>query len=452
MAGYLCARLYAPRPRFVLSPIHNGRQILDPNMTWSDFMDYVYYFDNDHDNNQNNNGNTVKRNQKRTTTFHPFQSPLVDWFHPTNPLDVPHVFTVHLQHPTYPYFLSDDRAKITRHFEQVETYVWNTQQPQYQQQQEEISTTHHNHNNSTLPFIWEITTEFYQWHASLQSLFQARKKKQLEEEQGDGVSDVSLSSSNITSKRDWRSLPPFCTYAEKKTPRHLFKIRDVAKKRIQALTRSSSSAAALRLMGALHVRRNDATKECDTSLPRLESYLNCSLWETISTMLVTGSRTTTTTSTTTTTTSEANAQVQPPQEERQQEPWQVTILFSSDERNQTYRQEVGRILQNVLHQVVVATDESLRTSPSSTSVPLQQHYDVNITMIDLDQLINQILEEQIQQGRIPAWRRNNFYAFQVMAETQKALPIRFHLEQRRSFQCPACTNVKQQLVQAGVLR
>jgi hypothetical protein len=42
LAGYLCATVWFPKPRVMLTPRHNHGQDIDPKVTWSDFVVYSW--------------------------------------------------------------------------------------------------------------------------------------------------------------------------------------------------------------------------------------------------------------------------------------------------------------------------------------------------------------------------------------------------------------------------
>lgn len=414
MAGYLCARVYVPRPRFLLTPWHNQRQPLDPGMTWFDFV--LYHWEGQADDEA-------------------YGPPLVDWYDATNPYDAPHVFTIHEQYPNYPYYLTDEQTKAPLYFEKLEQYVWNVQQPLFHQE----SSENYNHTSATvnpsqtLPFVWEITAEFYAWQGLLQSSFEAKKERE-------EASFVNGSTTTSTIRQNWTSLPRYCRYVQQSSPDHMVAIRN----QVIAHIKSTSSSAATTtestgnpslptnsklLLGDLHIRRTDATHECDTSLPRLQLYLNCSLWDAWTALAL----------------HSAFSNQTAPQ-------WHIKLLFSSDERNTTYRHEVGRIVQDLAGQVnaaaAAAATANAMAVPNTHKLPLQQR--LHVTLVDMDALVDELVDEHIRNGRIPAWRRNNFYLFQVIMEAKLIMPIKFRLEQRRSFQCPDCTNVQKQLIDEDV--
>jgi hypothetical protein len=89
----------------------------------------------------------------------------------------------------------------------------------------------------------------------------------------------------------------------------------------------------------------------------------------------------------------------------------ITLLWSSDERDPAYRQAIQAIVD---------------------------HDFDHIQLIDLDALTLRKVEDSVANGA-PQWRLNNYYLFRIVDYFPKIAV--FHLEQRRDISCPHCTHL-----------
>jgi hypothetical protein len=127
-------------------------------------------------------------------------------------------------------------------------------------------------------------------------------------------------------------------------------------------------------IGSFHIRRGDAINDCNTTVPRMKEYLDCSFNGT------------------------------------QTKARNITLLWSSDERDPAYRQAIQSIVD--------------------------QDFD-HIKFIDLDALTLRKVEDSIAAGA-PERRLNNHYLFRIVDYFFWNVAV-FHLEQRRDISCPYCT-------------
>jgi hypothetical protein len=207
--------------------------------------------------------------------------------------------------------------------------------------------------HSTAGFVWIIDQWFYDFILELRALISSRKKN------------------NHTYVLELPSIQEGpeqggCDYSTDHLPDHMQIIFD----QVHAEIRNANEPHAK--IGYFHIRRGDAVNDCNTTVPRMKEYLGCTFNGT-----------------------QAKAR-------------NITLLWSSDERDPAYRQAIHTIVE--------------------------QDFD-HIKLIDLDALTLRKVEDSIAAGA-PEWRLNNYYLFRILAFPRIAV---FHLEQRRTISCPHCT-------------
>jgi hypothetical protein len=409
LAGYLCAQLYVPRPIFALNQnIHNrGYDPLEFRMTWNDFGTFTFV----------GNGNNMPR---ETTTV----AALVDWIHPKRIRQPPQGFR---DDPMYQQWLHVETrrgGKVWSDFERLEQFVFLQQQhlsEELQQQSSQQQSEQQQHPG----FVWDMRAKYYEWANLLEQSFRDR----LEQPpplwffnnqtiiKSDKINHSALlelqwrhMQPNIFSDHD--PIHPLCQYATITEPEDMVTLKEQI---ISTIWQRHSNAAKTSLMNAfplphenassvpvppivgfLHIRRSDCLDLCNSSLERIDSYLNCSLRQLL---------------------------VAPPRHP----PHAALLLLSSDERDVHYRRTV-----------------------------LEYIRDQHVTAIDLDDVVQTVVDQAIRNGTIPPWRRNNFYTFQCVVAIRYATQlIHFRLAQRPGA-CGDCTNVTSQLrgnhERAGVSR
>jgi hypothetical protein len=158
------------------------------------------------------------------------------------------------------------------------------------------------------------------------------------------------------------------------------------------------------LIGFLHLRRGDqqSRDECNTELDHVQQYIDCS-FSGMDQVVKT-----------------AQTQQQDQQQQQLQQ-LHITVLFASDEQNATYRNAIRNM---VLRQQELYSNNSL-----------------TLEFVDLEHLLWQLLDQHIQQGRLPLRLANNFVIFQMEWILQwEDNHVDFRLQQRRSMACPNCDN------------
>jgi hypothetical protein len=317
LAGYLCAVVEFPPPTKMLNPKHNNNQRSHPNIVWSDYWNLTF----------------IEDAQPSIRTL-----PVIDGNQGSNSK------YSNLGNETYKdwyYVLTESPEEVYHDFEKIEQSSWRFS------------------NSSSTGFVWEIRAHWYP--------------------ETRNVMKEGLKTRNHSSPH-WKMLPPdpmykygpSCRYIMEEVPNHVQEIVDDVKAYIEYQSEPNAT------IGYFHVRRGDSMSGCDTSLTRMESYLQCSFQG-----LIENDR--------------AN----------------VTILFLSDEKDTRYRHGIRKIVQD-LH------------------VPVGEPAG-RVKFIDLDKLV----WNRLQQVKEKAYLVDNYYVFEVM-EVLKNQYGSFYLEQRRHLSCKDC--------------
>ena len=246
-------------------------------------------------------------------------------------------------------------------------------------------------------FIWTIRMGWFHAGSSLKEWMQEQKRK--------------LSPSDLLELPTFAGDTEGCSYVHSRIPDYQYHVADQIIQRVKEHSSSISGAAARipnssndkTLIGFFHIRRGDeqARQECDTSLERIQSYVNCSfskLHEKVSIM-------------------RSYSQTLSVQERR----IHIKILFASDEQDPAYRSTVRTI--------ILAQQQQLRSLTPN----------VTIEFYDLDALLWQIVYHNIEQKQLPARLANNFFIYQVGTILQWTHSD-FVLLQRRTISCNECDN------------
>lgn len=189
----------------------------------------------------------------------------------------------------------------------------------------------------------------------------------------------------------------------------------------------------------LHVRRGDAIDDCDTSLSKMRTYLNCSLWQPLVDFHEHQSKPSTTM---------LHNDVGMPSEKKTVTA--ATVYFYSDERNLNYRSDLGDLVQDMASKLEAPTN-NVGTSASA-----------RLRFVDLDQQVFLYLKDGTPRitlsedygnstpptaaspkFSVPAWKRtNNYYRFQLVNAVVKELRLHAGLERRRHASCQDCDKIR----------
>jgi hypothetical protein len=243
-------------------------------------------------------------------------------------------------------------------------------------------------------FIWRIQTNWYFMKAPL--------LKWMNE-----TTAVRVSLPRIHYKR------PGCEYVQLKQPLYLQELVDTVVQQLSSPRASignnemmkgvtsaninsetqASNAYRKDLLGFFHIRRGDARGQCNTELDRIQRYIDCSF----SGIDPTGI---------------APRNVH------------ITLYFASDEEHFEYRNAIRTM---VLRQQDVYSKDTNNYS-----------FRLSIDFVDLESILWQLVNQRIQDGRLPSRLANNYVIYKLV----KMLSWRadFRLEQRRGIHCRDCDN------------
>lgn len=247
-------------------------------------------------------------------------------------------------------YLTDiSKQNVTAQVERLKSFVW-------EQQKEE------NAHDRESAFYWMIKEEPFSYMGKVSSWL------------------LEHSDPNDESVPAWKKMPDGskkkCDYfrQEPSTVLRLFYK--------QLYTAVDARLGASDTVGKFHIRRNDAIKQCDTSLTRIQRYLECSL------------------------------------KGHRSKLGNLTIILASDERDPCYRIAIQQLVEDVN----------------------------GFNMLDLDALAWDIVGKHVNEKPEDAKFLNNMVIFSFAQKfLGKYHRINFGLEQRRHMACPNCTNISKQL-------
>jgi hypothetical protein len=324
LAGYLCAVVEVPRPKFLLSLQHNDGLSIDINATFNDFFNL---------------------------TFRQDGSPsIVDLVDPnsTNENKRPDPIKMYGGEDYRQWYVVASKkggAGAGRDFLKLEDYSF--RQPP----------------DATTGFIWIIRADYYKMRSAMKDL----------------VVSSSSPKRRVNVTLPWgsanRELPPLemlplspigCSYQQNRAPLYT---QNLAREILQHIRQQAGPSS---VVGSFHIRRGDTVQKCDTTFERMKSYLQCSFNGT--------------------------------------ESRNITLLFRSDERNQTYRSAI----QTMIH-------------------------DLGHTFIDLDALIKTFLEDAVKIDGGAKWRLSNYYVYALSQELMSK--VSFKLLQHYKHGCADCNEL-----------
>ncbi len=232
MAGYLCARVYAPRPRFLLHVHHNFDQKLEANMSWSEFGDFVLW-------------NDPQR--------HPA---LIDWDNPDDLNEWPIPESVaNMTYDRLHYSVLPRQVRIE--FPNFEKYTLD--------QQDRLKRNEPAGDG----FIWSIGAEYFEWSDMLANRLRKRSppKQNWQKE----------TEPTIFAEKEFMG----CQYAKVGLTQNTRKVQERIIHEILRQPESFPNASLPPLVGYLHIRRQDASVFCNTDIRLMAVYLRCSLTDAI---------------------------------------------------------------------------------------------------------------------------------------------------------------------------
>jgi hypothetical protein len=327
IAGYLCARLELPPPSILLSSHHNNGLLVNDALTWQDLKNLTF------------------RDQSSSSFDQDFKKDIKNWrkvpvYDPKRYSDWMHV-------------ISTDTEGIIEDYEMLQEFSW--KQPE----------------NGTTGFLWEIHMSYYK-----SSLFQQDLPNPSQDIQNNPkyLKRMRPQHHFLDAKKNNKK----CSYInmEASKPNHVKELQQQIIERIRERSLQNS------IYGFFHIRRNDAMRECDSSLPVIRKYLQCSLNGT------------------------------------EKLGKNMTILLGSDEIDQSYRNQVFDLAKDYSH----------------------------VKLLDADQITEQILKNAISNGFLDEGFENNFYIYELESALRQYTGnfSSFFLDKRRG-DCEDCIPLFQTL-------
>jgi hypothetical protein len=226
IAGYLCATVHVHKPYVMLSPTHNDNQRVDPDMRWSDLEVITWEM------------NHYGRND---TTLSLYEIPL----------------KYGIQNKGWTLEGGDGEGNYT-----PSLYVETTKNDQGWDHfhQLEMLTFQQGGLEDDDFFVWNITRNFYDLNLN----------QHLKKNKNTPLSVISNPPplSFPENGKHWRT--DGCKYWKFQFAQHILAIADNIWEDLQSFTHDNAT------LGVFHIRRGDAQGQCNTTLPKMASYIPCS--------------------------------------------------------------------------------------------------------------------------------------------------------------------------------
>jgi hypothetical protein len=221
----------------------------------------------------------------------------------------------------------------------------------------------HSQEQPDQPFVWQI--DAYWWWSSLQ------RQGLIPPNNLTSALRTALPTSHRANQTSG------CVYYQERDPDHLVEIATrLWQLEIAHLLKSSS-----KIVGLFHLRRGDGIQECNTTLAKLRSYLDCSLH---------------------------GSQVL----------GNITLLLGTDEQDPKYLGALQLMLEE--------------------GFP-------HVRLLNLNRLAWAYVRDSVERGVIPKRFLNNFYVFRLEDRLRRHPNIAFRLSQRRTMACNDCDSVMELL-------
>lgn len=258
---------------------------------------------------------------------------------------------------------------ITREFDFLYNYTIRQQLILRQMQEQTVSEVQPTHENrNTTPFIWTLPGNFYHWRGILKSHTMEIENNWKRLGGNHTTTDHVIDSEAADAVHEAvDTLPTRCDKSVH------FEPSDHILETVRQIQQRINEETGCQRYGYLHIRRGDTKKVCNTSPEKMKSYLGCTFSN--RSLYSLGN---------------------------------FPVLFSSDERDRTYRNNLLEMLE----------------------------FDGHFPVLDLDQLVEKTLQDQVASGEIPAFKVNNFLTFQIITEFAQSAVLR--LSRRRKISCHEC--------------
>jgi hypothetical protein len=299
--------------------------------------------------------------------------------------------------------VSKNPTEVLRDFHAVRAYSFGIIHNQLRPEQE------------TLPFLWEIPTIYYSFHHEFKAYLRELRKKEIAEQHHLSHKQSSLSVSSMSVDPLGSYYLPWtgvCRYVQRTFPPMIQKLVDDIWKQVVANATSTLKSSPLQsLIGFLHIRRGDTIDECDTTIPKLKSYLNCSLASISFEKPKQGGN---------------NTPFESTSNFPQQENMTVTLLLGTNEEDPSYMRDLQEMMQNLS---IVTTQQPRGNIP----------FIINVQTVDMESMITSHIQSKIRDGDISQSYLNNLHVFQILREIMNL--VDFKLVQRRFRYCNDCDKI-----------
>ena len=399
------------------------------------------------------------------------------------------------------HLISTTPEEVIEHFDFLRHYMMTMQQ----KKKTTTPLLRPNDNNNDQPlFVWEIAVNFYSFHKQmiqhLQKLDEKQKQKRKQQQQqqqhlllSSNYTNCNSSSTTTTKKKGdipiaVAATPPFIPwirrsekYVEQVLPPRIIKLIDDAWKQVvssvttttnddndggggggdddDAVATASNTVSSDKsnnskntknetnessfVTGFLHIRRGDTQHECDTSIPKLRTYLNCSLHtmrlkQKVISKLHPNRRQSD---------NNNNNSEDDDYKDKVKNKIDMILLVSTNERDPSYVQSVQTMISNELSPLRVDHSIEIDDSPSdhhqaiTNTTRTTTTTIVNIIPINGEELVWSTLTQAVHHKKtIPKSYLNNFHVFMILQQLKNMVDVK-NLQQRRIRQCKDCDDV-----------
>jgi hypothetical protein len=343
IAGFLCVdTVRVPKPHVLLSPAHNHQNRLGEDSVWSDYVNLTWAMngqpalldDLGHGNRHSSSSSSSSSSSPPPLFWHTIE--------PEQTLTDFHSVIAHsLEHPDRPFLW------------QMDAYWW-------------MSSLQHqrdwriflNQNNGTTTTLALLRTAF-----------------PTNQPFGDNDNDNNRTTTATSSNG--------CVYYQERDPDHLIAIAtrlwDQELEPLLTSTNTNTTTTTKSVIGFFHLRRGDGIPECNTTLAKLRSYLNCSL--------------------------HGSSQVL----------GNITLLLGTDEQDANYLRDLQQLFTIEFPHVRL--------------------------VMNLNDLAWRYVREAVERGILPKRFLNNYYIFRLEDRIRRHPTIAVRLSQRRNIACNNCDPV-----------
>lgn len=340
LAHFLCAHLVIDRPKFMLVPKHNFNQKVHGALEWNDFYQFPPWFpvDDDEDNTDDDSTATHKVLLSRKEAAASLSS-----------------------------LMKPDTVNVVQQL--VTTKSNFTNEGIVEKLDEFLTMSLDSTANNNKSFHWEISAVYLDGANGFRTAARDYFQQLATTYQTDLLLHLDNDASFLQTKLGDNIAQAATTLSSRLVQQY------------SSTTSTSITGKKEVIMGTWHIRRGDSTQYCDTSLERMERFVNCSF-----------------------------------KEFKNRTDVEVVVLLRTDERKKQYRKGLFALFDR---------------------------FD-NVHALDYDAWIDQQLSNNNQTDFVwPDTYDNNYHHFLLEDETLPLMPLKFSMQHRREVSCLDCANVAQ---------